>query len=143
MGGDEFVILLENLTGIEEAIVVAERILAEFQAPLMLNGYEVFITTSIGIVLGKDNYNQASDLLRDSDIAMYRAKAQGKSCYKIFDSQMHTQALIRLNLENDLRKALERHEFIVYYQPIIDINHNQLIGFEASYPLATSYFSDL
>ncbi|BAZ53980.1 multi-sensor hybrid histidine kinase [Nostoc sp. NIES-4103] len=131
LGGDEFVILLENLAVIEEAIVVAERILTEFQAPLMLNGYEVFITTSIGIVFGKDNYHQASDLLRDSDIAMYRAKSQGKSCYKIFDSQMHTQALIRLNLENDLRKAVERQEFIVYYQPIIDINHNHLIGFEA------------
>ncbi|MBW4562780.1 MAG: EAL domain-containing protein [Mojavia pulchra JT2-VF2] len=130
-GGDEFVILLENLQGIQEAVVVAERILAEFQAPLMLNGYEVFITTSIGIVLGKENYHQASDLLRDSDIAMYQAKAQGKSCYKIFDAQMHTQALIRLNLENDLRKALERQEFIVYYQPIFDINSKHLIGFEA------------
>ncbi len=131
LGGDEFVILLEHLGGIEEAIGVAERILTEFKAPLMLNGYEVFITASIGIVLGKENYRQASDLLRDSDIAMYQAKAQGKSCYKIFDAQMHTQAIIRLNLEHDLRKALERQEFIVYYQPIFDINTNHLIGFEA------------
>jgi diguanylate cyclase (GGDEF)-like protein/PAS domain S-box-containing protein len=131
LGGDEFVILLEHLGGIEEAIGVAERILTEFKAPLMLNGYEVFITASIGIVLGKENYHQASDLLRDSDIAMYQAKAQGKSCYKIFDAQMHTQALIRLNLEHDLRKALERQEFIVYYQPIFEINTNYLIGFEA------------
>jgi diguanylate cyclase (GGDEF)-like protein/PAS domain S-box-containing protein len=131
LGGDEFVILLENLEGIEEAIGVAERILQDFQAPLILNGYEVFITTSIGIVLGKDNYRLASDLLRDSDIAMYQAKTQGKSCYKIFDTQMHTQALIRLNLEHDLRKALEREEFIVYYQPIFDINTNDIMGFEA------------
>ncbi|MBR8836811.1 MAG: EAL domain-containing protein [Stigonema ocellatum SAG 48.90 = DSM 106950] len=131
LGGDEFVILLENLAGIEEAIVVAERILTNFQATLMLNEYEVFMTTSIGIVFGTQNYHQASDLLRDADIAMYRAKAQGKSCYKIFDAQMHTQALQRLSLENDLRKALERQEFIIYYQPIVDINNSHLIGFEA------------
>ncbi|MBD2446844.1 EAL domain-containing protein [Nostoc sp. FACHB-152] len=131
LGGDEFVILLENLAGIEEAVIVAERILAKFKTPFMLNGYEVFIATSIGIVLGNQKYHQASDLLRDADIAMYRAKAQGKNCYKIFDSLMHTQAVRRLTLENDLRKALERQEFIVYYQPIIDIQKNHLIGFEA------------
>ncbi|MBD2354452.1 EAL domain-containing protein [Tolypothrix sp. FACHB-123] len=131
LGGDEFVILLENLEGIEEAIIVAERILTEFQSPLILNGYEFLITTSIGIVLGTNNYHQASDLLRDSDIAMYQAKAQGKSCYKIFDAQMHTKALIRLNLENEFCKALERKDFIVYYQPIFDINSDRLIGFEA------------
>lgn len=131
LGGDEFVILLENLNEIEEVIGIAERILTEFKTPLILNGYEVFITTSIGIVFGKENYHQASDLLRDADIAMYQAKAQGKSCYKIFDAQMHTQALIRLNLEHDLRKALERQEFIVYYQPIFDIHTNHLIGFES------------
>ncbi|WP_414577706.1 EAL domain-containing protein [Anabaena sp. CCY 9402-a] len=131
LGGDEFVILLERVENIEEAVMVAKRILAEFQTPLMLNGHEVFITTSIGIVLGTARYHQASDLLRDSDLAMYRAKAQGKSCYKIFDTQMHIQALKRLNLESDLRKALERQEFIVYYQPIIDLNNNNLIGVEA------------
>lgn len=130
LGGDEFVILLEGLEGIEGAIQVAERILAQFQAPLMLNGYEIFITTSIGIVLGK-NYHLAYNLIRDSDIAMYRAKAQGKSCYKIFDTEMHTQALMRLKLESDIRKALERQEFIIYYQPIFDLNSNHLIGFEA------------
>ncbi|QIR35436.1 EAL domain-containing protein [Tolypothrix sp. PCC 7910] len=131
LGGDEFVVLLEDLRGIEEAVYVAERLIQEFQVPITLNGYEFFLTTSIGIVFAQDNYHQASDLLRDSDIAMYRAKAQGKSCYKIFDAQMHNQALIRLNLENDLRKALEREEFIAYYQPIVDINTQNLIGFEA------------
>ncbi|BAY62186.1 response regulator receiver modulated diguanylate cyclase/phosphodiesterase with PAS/PAC sensor(s) [Calothrix brevissima NIES-22] len=130
LGGDEFVILLENLEGIEEAIVVAERILTEFQSPLIFNGYEFLITTSIGIVLGTARYHQASDLLRDSDIAMYQAKAQGKSCYKIFDPQMHAKALIRLNLEHEFCKALERKDFILYYQPIFDINSDRLIGFE-------------
>ncbi|MBW4645595.1 MAG: EAL domain-containing protein [Goleter apudmare HA4340-LM2] len=131
LGSDEFVILLENIAGIEDAVYVAERILAEFQTPLILNGYEVLITASIGIVLGNKDYLQASDLIRDADIAMYRAKAIGRNCYKIFDTQMHTQALTRLNLESDLRKAIERQEFIVYYQPIFDINSNHLIGFEA------------
>ncbi|MHC5741411.1 MAG: EAL domain-containing protein [Nostoc sp.] len=131
LGGDEFVILLEDIDSIEDAVAVAERILAEFQAPLMVNRYEVFITTSIGIVLGTKNYLQASDLIRDSDIAMYRAKSQGKNCYRIFDVEMHTQVLKRLNLENDLRKAIEREEFIIYYQPIIDLNRNHVIGFEA------------
>lgn len=131
LGGDEFVILLENITSIEDAVYVAERILAEFQTPLMLNEYEILITTSIGIVLGTTDYQQASDLIRDSDIAMYRAKAQGRSCYKIFDAQMHTQAITRLNLESDLRKAIERDEFIVYYQPIFELHNSHLIGFEA------------
>ncbi|WP_051050396.1 EAL domain-containing protein [Fortiea contorta] len=130
LGGDEFVILLEDIDGIAGAIQVAERILSEFQSPLILNSYEVLITTSIGIVLGK-NYHLAENLLRDSDIAMYRAKAKGRSCYKVFDAQMHTQALMRLNLENDLRKALERQEFIIYYQPIFDLNNHHLVGFEA------------
>jgi diguanylate cyclase (GGDEF)-like protein/PAS domain S-box-containing protein len=131
LGSDEFVILLENIKGVQDAVYVAERILTEFQTPLMLNGYEVLITTSIGIVLGTQDYQQASDLIRDADIAMYRAKAQGRSCYKIFDTQMHTQALKRLNLESDLRKAIEREEFIVYYQPIFELNNSYLIGFEA------------
>ncbi len=149
IGGDEFVILLEDISGIEKAIQVAERILTDFQIPLILNDSEVVISTSIGIVLGKNDYSQASDLLRDADIAMYRAKAQKRSSYKIFDVKMHAQAVNRLTLETDIRKALEREEFVIYYQPIIDIlggtndkqsqpigtasrrKAGQLIGFEA------------
>ncbi|MBD2435501.1 EAL domain-containing protein [Nostoc sp. FACHB-110] len=131
LGGDEFVIVLENVEGTEEAVMVAKRIIGEFEAPLLLNGSEIFITASIGIVLATASYEQALDLLRDADIAMYQAKAQGRNCYKIFDTQMHIQALKRLNLENDLRKALEQEELIVYYQPIVDIHSNHWIGFEA------------
>lgn len=131
LGGDEFVIVLENVEGTEEAVMIAKRILTGFETPLLLNGYEIFITASIGIVLGTASYEQALDLLRDADIAMYQAKAQGRNCYKIFDTQMHIQALKRLNLENDLRKALEQEELIVYYQPIVDIHSNHWIGFEA------------
>lgn len=142
IGGDEFVILLEDIPGIEKAIQVTERILKDFQTPLILNDAEVVISTSIGIVLGTNHYSQASDLLRDADIAMYRAKAQKRSSYKIFDVKMHTQAVNRLTLETDIRKALEREEFVIYYQPIVDIlsdaygrqsqpQAGRLIGFEA------------
>ncbi|MDZ8259095.1 EAL domain-containing protein [Nostoc sp. ChiQUE01b] len=121
IGGDEFVILLEDISGIEKAIQITERILKDFQTPLILNDSEVVISTSIGIVLETKNYAHASDLLRDADIAMYRAKAQDRSSYKIFDIGMHTQAVNRLTLETDIRKALEREEFVIYYQPIVDI----------------------
>ncbi|MBE9105706.1 EAL domain-containing protein [Nostoc cf. edaphicum LEGE 07299] len=121
IGGDEFVILLEDISGMEKAIQITERILKDFQTPLILNDSEVVISTSIGIVLGTKNYSHASDLLRDADIAMYRAKSQDRSSYKIFDIEMHTQAVNRLTLETDIRKALEREEFVIYYQPIVDI----------------------
>ncbi|MEE3717070.1 EAL domain-containing protein [Tumidithrix elongata RA019] len=131
LGGDEFVILLEDIADIQDALRIAERLFEEFQTPFKLNEREIFITTSIGIVLGTPDYTRASDLLRDADIAMYRAKAQGRNSYKIFDAEMHTQAVNRLTLETDLRKALEREEFVVYYQPIVDIVGDRLIGFEA------------
>ncbi|WP_071189260.1 EAL domain-containing protein [Trichormus sp. NMC-1] len=131
LGGDEFVILLEDIVSIEATIKITERILTDCQTSLMLNGNEMFISTSIGIVFATQNYHQAADLLRDADIAMYRAKAQGRNSYKIFDAQMHTQAVNRLSLETDIRKALEREEFVVYYQPIVDLLGGRLIGFEA------------
>ncbi|MBD2724795.1 EAL domain-containing protein [Nostoc sp. FACHB-892] len=139
IGGDEFVILLEDIPDIKKAIQVTERILADFQTPLILNDAEIVISISIGIVLGTNSYSQASDLLRDADIAMYRAKAQKANSYKIFDVRMHTQAVNRLTLETDIRKAIEREEFIIYYQPIVDIldyaygkqSAGRLIGFEA------------
>lgn len=131
LGGDEFVLVLEEIKSIQEAVKTAERIFAELQSPLVLFEHEVFITTSIGIVWGTKDYEQVSDLIRDADIAMYRAKAQGRARYEIFNAQMHTQTMKRLHLENDLRKALERQEFLVYYQPIIMLNNGQLVGFEA------------
>ncbi|MEJ6480829.1 EAL domain-containing protein [Nostoc punctiforme UO1] len=137
IGGDEFVILLEDISDIEKAIQITERILIDFQTPLTLNDTEVVISTSIGIVLGTDEYSQASDLLRDADIAMYQAKAQRRNSYKIFDVKMHTQAVNRLTIETDIRKAIEREEFVIYYQPIVDIlgdgqsKAGRLIGFEA------------
>ena len=134
-GGDEFVILLEYIANIDQVIEIAESILNDFQIPLILNGGEIFINVSIGIVLGNKNYHQATDLLRDADLAMYKAKAQGRNSYKIFNVKMHDQAIKRLTLETDLRNAIDRQELMVYYQPIIDIlNGDRLIGFEALVP---------
>ncbi len=131
LGGDEFVILLEEIKNIQQAIHVVERIFAEFKSPFNLFGREVFISTSIGIVWSNQEYTQPSDLLRDADIAMYRAKSQGSGRYQIFDNEMHADALIRLDLENDLRQGLDREEFVVYYQPIFSLKTSSLVGFEA------------
>ena len=131
IGGDEFVILLEEIEKPKEAVMVAERMLVDLQTPLLVDGREVFITASIGIVFSSAKHHQAEDLLRDADIAMYRAKADGRSQYAIFDPQMHDQVLQRLQLENDLRRALDQGEFRLYYQPIVALDTLQLVGFEA------------
>jgi len=137
LGGDEFVILLEDVVNVEQVIHVTERILADIQTPLSINSSDVVISTSIGIVLGTRNYQQATDVIRDADIAMYRSKAANRGSYKVFNVEMHTQAVNRLTLETDLRKALDRGEFFIAYQPIMDImggitqQKNCLVGFEA------------
>ena len=131
LGGDEFVILLEEVKDIQEAVRATERVFEQFQEPLLIEGRAVYTSASAGIVLGAREYVQASYLLRDADIAMYRAKSKGKNRYEVFDTEMHTQALNRLHLENDLRHAKERNEFALYYQPILALDTKQLVGFEA------------
>ncbi len=131
LGGDEFVILLDEIKDVHEAIHATERIFAELQTPLTIEGREVYTTSSIGIVLGTKDYAQASHLLRDADIAMYRAKNGGKARYEIFDAQMHREAVSRMHLENDLRQAIECQEFILHYQPIVSLDSGYLVGFEA------------
>lgn len=130
ISGDEFAILLENLTGIDEAIQVAERISAAFRHPFMLADREVYASTSIGIVLSASHYRWGSEILRDADIAMYRAKTGGTT-FEIFDPVMHAEALARAFLENDLRLALRESALELHYQPIFALGDGRIIGFEA------------
>jgi diguanylate cyclase (GGDEF)-like protein/PAS domain S-box-containing protein len=131
LGGDEFVILLSELNETGEALLVAERILSDLKSSFDLGGSEVFISTSIGITLSTSGYDRAEDMLRDADIAMYRAKAKGKAQYQVFDQAMHQEAVIQLQFETEMRHALERGEFCLHYQPIFNIDTNKLVGFES------------
>ncbi len=131
LGGDEFTILVENIHSLEDAILIAERIHQALINPLYLNDKEVFSNTSIGIAMNNSAYQEAQDILRDADTAMYQAKANGKACYAVFDQTMHHHVMMRLQRENDLRRALDRQEFVLYYQPIIKLETGQLAGFEA------------
>ncbi len=133
LGGDEFVLLLSAVTGIEAAVRVAERVAADLSAPIDLDGREIVLGASIGVALGKPSYERAEDILRDADLAMYRAKSRGSSTNKIevFDNVLHARALKRLHLENDLRQALQQDEFVVEYQPIVSLTTSQIVSFEA------------
>ena len=131
LGGDEFTILLEDIQDRNYVIQIVERIQNEISAPFSLNGREVFTTVSIGIAISSKDYKQTEDVLRDADTAMYRAKALGKARYEVFDKGMHDQATKLLQVETDLRRALEREEFFVFYQPIMSLETGELRGFEA------------
>ncbi len=131
LGGDEFTILLDNIQDESATHQVAERIHLELSRPFNLNGHEIFTTVSIGIALSSTDFEFTEDMLRGADIAMYRAKALGKACHEVFDTEMHNQAMLQMQLENDLRRAIEREEFVVYYQPIVSLTTGRLTGFEA------------
>ncbi|GAB1537727.1 hypothetical protein NUACC21_03800 [Scytonema sp. NUACC21] len=130
-GGDEFALLLENLTDVSMAISAAENILQQLSIAFQLSRYEVFINASIGIIWGDAHYEHPEYLLRDADTAMYRAKALGKARYHLFNPGMHQEAIQLLELEHDLRKAIERQELIIHYQPIISLKTGSISGFEA------------
>jgi diguanylate cyclase (GGDEF)-like protein len=131
LGGDEFTILLEDLENLQDAVVIAERLLERLVSPILLGNRKVFSGASIGIVFGSTAYQNGIELLRDADIAMYRAKALGKGRYAVFDREMYAQTIHLSQLETDLRLALEREEFVLYYQPIVSLETLTLIGFEA------------
>lgn len=131
LGGDEFTILLDDIRDPIEAVRVAERIQGELAAPFVVNGQPVVMSASIGIASSASPHTQAEDLLRDADIAMYRAKRTGKARCEVFDTAMHADAVKRLKLETDLRKALEQGEFRVFYQPIVSLETGKITGFEA------------
>jgi diguanylate cyclase (GGDEF)-like protein len=130
-GGDEFAILLDAIENPSDAIRVAEKIQQAISAPFKIHNHEAVTTASIGVALSTSDYSEAEDMIRDADTAMYRAKDQGKARYEIFDTAMHAHAVTLLRLESDLRRALEREELCVYYQPIVSIASGELHGFEA------------
>ncbi len=130
-GGDEFVVLLETVDSPHYAIQVAERLLEELTKPFFLSGREVFTTPSIGIAFSKSHFDQPDELLRHADAAMYEAKRRGKARYEIFQSSMSASALNRLETENDLRRALQKGEFFLHFQPKWNLATNTLYGFEA------------
>ncbi len=130
-GGDEFTILVENVTGLDDATAVADRVHEELSRAITVDGHDVFTNASIGIVISAAHYSHPDEILRDADTAMYRAKAAGKAGYVVFDDAMHESAKANLRLETELRLALQRSEFRVFYQPVMDLAANRLSGFEA------------
>jgi diguanylate cyclase (GGDEF)-like protein/PAS domain S-box-containing protein len=130
-GGDEFAVLVDNLTGVTEATRVAERIHAELQGIFSVEGAEVFASVSIGIAVSSSGHESAEDLLRDADTAMYRAKANGRGRYEVFDAAMRAHVMSLLELESEFRRAVERREFQVHYQPVVHLETGALQGFEA------------
>lgn len=131
LGGDEFTVLLAEVQGPEEPARIAQRLLAILSMPLMLGGHEVFITPSIGIAIFPEDGEDTETLVKNADTAMYHAKRAGRNLYQFFNASMNVAALHRLKLENELRKALEREELYLVYQPQMDLFNAQVDGVEA------------
>ena len=131
LGGDEFAILLEDDVGRERSTEVATRVLETLRQPFVVVGKEVFISASIGIALNAPGAETTDELLRNADLAMYRAKAGGKNRFEVFEPAMHSAAVERLEVEADLRTAIDRREFVVHYQPIVHLQTGALAGLEA------------
>ncbi|MBI5741188.1 MAG: EAL domain-containing protein [Nitrospirae bacterium] len=130
-GGDEFVILLEDLKDKTEAVHIAERIQAHVTLPYNINGREFFTSSSIGMTFNAPAYEKPEHFLRDADIAMYCAKSKGSGRYEIFDKGMYADALARMQLETDMRQAIKRNEFLLHYQPVISLRTGRITGVEA------------
>ncbi len=131
LGGDEFTILLDDIRDPIEAVRVAERVQSELAPPFEVNQQEIVISASIGIASSTSSHTQAEDLMRDADLAMYRAKRGGKARCEVSDTAMHANAMKRLRMEADLRKALDQKEFRVHYQPVVSLLTGKISGFEA------------
>ncbi len=131
MGGDEFTVLLDDIKQPVDANLAAERIMEHLAAPFVVGDKEIFTSASIGIALSNPSYVQPEDLLRDADTAMYRAKSLGKSRFEVFDADMRASVMARMELETDLRHALERGELRNFYQPIVTLETGEITGFES------------
>lgn len=130
-GGDEFTILVEDADSAEQIISIAQRILLAFQNPIVIDNRELYANCSIGIAISVPNEDTPENLMRKADLSMYKAKDKGKGCFAVFDSDMNREALSRLELETELRSALLRNEFRVYYQPIISLESHRIVEIEA------------
>jgi diguanylate cyclase (GGDEF)-like protein/PAS domain S-box-containing protein len=131
MGGDEFIISLSELTRIEDAAHIAMRIIESLSEPFMVDGHEIFVTASLGISIFPNDGEEIDTLLKNADIAMYHAKDQGRNNFQFYSASMNSVSLERLTMENKLRKALEREEFVLYYQPQLELSGGKIIGIEA------------
>lgn len=130
LGGDEFAVLIEDVERTADEISVADRILASLRQPVVLDGKQIFVGSSIGIALSSDNTEEPDTLLRNADVAMYTAKRNGKNRYAVYEESMHAAVVERAQLETDLRKALENDEFSLRYQPILDLATNRVVALE-------------
>ena len=131
LGGDEFALLLADIGDQEEPLIVARRVIAALNESIRVEGKELFTSTSIGIAYSDARYHRAEELLRDADVAMYRAKTKGRQRFEIFDEGLHREALALLDLEGDLRRAMTREEFEPYFQAIYELDTGLIVGYEA------------
>lgn len=131
LGGDEFSSLITGITRVEDVHTIARKILNIFKQQWVIGGHALYATASIGVALYPDNGKDVETLLKNADMAMYDAKEQGRNNYQFFIPAMHAKSFKRMAMETDLRRALEHKEFVVYYQPQMDINTGQIIGTEA------------
>jgi diguanylate cyclase (GGDEF)-like protein/PAS domain S-box-containing protein len=131
VGGDEFIIVCDHMKNVSDAIRVAERIKTELSNSFYVDGHEVFTRASIGIVVGTAEYHDPEEMVRDADTAMYRAKSLGGGDYQLFDRNMHARVVELLQLENNLRRAVNQNDFTLHYQPIVSLESCKILGFEA------------
>ncbi len=131
LSGDEFVILQDGIGSVSDATLLAGRVIKQLEEPFNIENQDIYLGISVGVALSESKYSGADTLLRDADIAMYQAKTRDKSGYEVFDKRVRDKIVQRLNLETELRHALERNEFHVVYQPVIDLAAGKICGFEA------------
>ena len=131
LGGDEFAVILNSIRSVSEARIVAERMVHVFTEPMYIQGKELFISPSIGIAISHERHQEPDEILRDSDIALYRSKELGRNRYTFFDDALHQSALDTLIIEGDLRRALTRNELFPFYQPLVELGTGKVLGFEA------------
>lgn len=131
LGGDEFALLVEAMYRPDEAVMIAERILSVFRQPFLIEGKEIYVGTSIGIAASSHVTCESEELLRNADLAMYMAKSQGKGKFIVFEPKMHAALMERIELEDELRRGIEEKEFVLHYQPILNLESTEMVGMEA------------